>query len=908
MTYAESGQMLSHYRLVEKVGEGGMGVVWKAEDTILGRDVAIKVLHADARRDDKHRKMFFQEARAASAVSAAHIVQVHEFGHEGDLDFIVMEYVEGLPLNKLLMGRPLPPHKIAELAWQIAHALAKAHARGLVHRDLKPGNILVTPDAEVKVVDFGLAILLQPEGEETVGRATTRVTEDEPERRKITGTLPYMSPEQARAEELDARSDIFSMGTILYEMTTGMLPFIGPDNVDVIDAVRRARPTPVHDLVPQVPIELERIITKAMAPRRADRYHNAEDMAIDLRHLGRELETGSTRSYESLRQTLPAIKVRPRWLWPAVGVAVTVAVLALLWQLLPGSGAPVDPLKVLVLPLEVRGQEAGDDYVGKAFAEALVANLAPATELTVLPVPGKAPAEAQRAALDQGAGRLLTGALTRQGDTVTVTLSLVDVRANRVLWGDEKQEDSDRLSSLATTLARVVVNQLGVQMPTLHIHFEELTTNSRLLGSQLYLEALAAVRREEVEAALATTERLVAAMPREPEAHVLRTWALFSDAWAQAPTSPARHRYERQLANLVRVDPGTPWDDIFQAKFLSTDSRYSESVQQFDGILERDDLTPALQSYILRSRSQAHEYLRNREAAFRDLDEARRLDPANDDVYAVYSTVLEHFGYAEESVARARQAIAINPSEDNLWPLAWALQGLAAWEEASGLWNRACRGSQNQGYCASYAYTLERAGQSDEARIQARLAEELPEIAWGVYTLARYQGVAGDRAGALQWLSHFLEIESYPEPDAAYHSDFKLLRDDADFESLVAAEWKVAANYFGESCKDTPSQSHCAFYAVSLARTGDEGGARAAAQKAGELPESETGALYLARYHSLTGAPEETVRLLRRYLDLRGKPDPEFAFDHPDFAAVSADPEFQVVISQIRGAPAGAGG
>ena len=332
------------------------------------------------------------------------------------------------------------------------------------------------------------------------------------------------------------------------------------------------------------------------------------------------------------------------------------------------------------------------------------------------------------------------------------------------------------------------------------------------------------------------------------------------------------------------------------------------SRRHFDRVLERDDLTPALQSYILRSRSQAHQYLRNREAAFRDLDEARRLDPTNDKVYAVYSTVLEYFGYAEDSVARAREALAINPSLRNLWPLAWALQGLAAWEEASGLWDRACRGSQNQGYCASYAYTLERAGHSDEARVQTQLAEELPEIAWGVYMLARYHGVARDRAGALEWLRHFLEIESYPEPDAAYHSDFKLLRGDPGFESLVAEEWKVAANHFRESCKDTPSQFHCAYYARSLVRTGDEQGARAAAQKASELPESETGALNLARYHALTGAAEETVRLLRRYLELRGKPDPEFAFDHPDFAAVTAHPEFQVVISQIRGAPAGAGG
>jgi hypothetical protein len=252
--------------------------------------------------------------------------------------------------------------------------------------------------------------------------------------------------------------------------------------------------------------------------------------------------------------------------------------------------------------------------------------------------------------------------------------------------------------------------------------------------------------------------------------------------------------------------------------------------------------------------------------------------------------------------------VAIYPSVDNMWPLAWALQGLEAWEESAGLWGKACEARQDQGYCASYAYTLQRAGHPDEARVQAGRAEKLPEIAWGVYTLARYQGAAGDREAALHWLRHFLQIETYPEPDAAYHRDLKLLRGDADFETLVAHEWQVAAGYFGQSCHEEPGQSHCAFYAVALQHTGDATGARAAAESAAGLAESETGCLYLARYHALTGDASATVRLLRRYLELRGKPDREFPAHHPDFAPVSADPDFQVVLSQIQGAPAGADG
>jgi serine/threonine protein kinase len=263
----EPGRKLSHYKLLEKIGEGGMGVVWKAEDTVLGRTVAVKVLPADLSRDEERRRMFFQEAKSASSVSTAHIVQVYEFGREGELDFLVMEYVEGNPLSKLLHGRPLPPRKVAAFGAQIARALAKAHRAKLVHRDLKPGNLLVTPDGEVKVVDFGLATLFQRMDTLLLSQATTHLAGEssEAQPRRLAGTLPYMSPEQVRLEDLDGRSDIFSLGTILYEMTTGQLPFQGPTNSDVMREVLKAQPEPAHDLVPSVPLELDRILTKAMA-------------------------------------------------------------------------------------------------------------------------------------------------------------------------------------------------------------------------------------------------------------------------------------------------------------------------------------------------------------------------------------------------------------------------------------------------------------------------------------------------------------------------------------------------------------------------------------------------------------------------------------------------------------------
>ncbi len=322
--------MLSHYRLVEKIGEGGMGVVWKADDTVLNRTVAIKVLPADLALDEERRRMFLDEARLAASVSHAHIVQVYELGREGDLDFIVMEYVEGQPLSKLLHGRPLSPEKVADWGLQVAEGLARAHRKGLIHRDLKPANILVTPDGELKIVDFGLATLFSRPDATTGSWASTLTDVHAGEKaREIAGTLPYMSPEQVRGEKLDARSDIFSFGTVIYEMTTGQRPFTGTKPADIAQEILRSQPTPVHELVPKVPLDLDRIIEKALARHPGDRYQHMDDLVVDLKRLTKDLDSGSSPSFEDLQQNLqPKRRLRSM---PLVAVISLLGIASIAW-------------------------------------------------------------------------------------------------------------------------------------------------------------------------------------------------------------------------------------------------------------------------------------------------------------------------------------------------------------------------------------------------------------------------------------------------------------------------------------------------------------------------------------------------------------------------------------------------
>ena len=335
------GKTLKQYTIEDTLGKGGMGVVYRAQDTRLHRPVALKVLSPEFTADDDRRRRFLQEARTAGSLSHPAIAQIYDVDEAEGVTFIAMEFVEGKTVRQLIVDRELDLPGAVEIAIQAAEGLAKAHEKGIVHRDIKSDNIMVTRDGHAKILDFGLAKLVDSaEGDSTTAenlRQSMMETIARTQAGMVLGTMAYMSPEQARGQDMDHRSDIFSFGIVLYEMVTGELPFQGTSPIDTLHAIAFNETRPVTAVKANLPSSLHRVISRCLRKQTQDRYQTSKDLVSDLKGVQKEIDSGITTHVplqDRLRDGMESLKdLTPgEWLWPAVGVLVGLALLYFLFQ------------------------------------------------------------------------------------------------------------------------------------------------------------------------------------------------------------------------------------------------------------------------------------------------------------------------------------------------------------------------------------------------------------------------------------------------------------------------------------------------------------------------------------------------------------------------------------------------
>jgi serine/threonine protein kinase/Tfp pilus assembly protein PilF len=598
------GQRLGHYRIVEKIGAGGMGDVYRAHDEHLDREVAIKVLLPETVADDRSLKRFHNEAIALSRLNHPNICAIYDVGKHADRQFIVMELLEGHTLAERIAGRPLRVDELLNLAIQIADGLETAHGKGIVHRDIKPGNIFVLNRGQAKILDFGLAKLALPSA--VVPTALT----NEPFTRAgaALGTPGYLAPEQARGEEVDARADLFSFGLVLYEMTTGRPAFPGSTSAIIFEAILNRDPIPPSRLNPALPVELERILSKALEKDREMRYQTAADLRADLRRLKRDFDSGRLRVGKVSRSREPSSRE---------------------------TKAAASRIKAIaVLPLANLSRDPEQEYFVDGMTEALITDLAQIGALRVISRTSAMRYKGSDKSLPEIARELnvdgvVEGSVLRAGDRVRITAQLIHAATDQHIWAKSYERDVSDVLALQSEVARAIAEEVQAKLtpqerarlararpvnPAAHeaylkgrYYWARATEESVRKSIEYFAEAIA----KDPSYALAHAglsdafnqlcNPILELVPQGdliPRAKAAATMALeLDDTLAEAHISLGRIKFyydwdwtgaEKSFRRAIELNPNYPYAHYVYALLLSAVGRHTEAIRESTRALESD--------------------------------------------------------------------------------------------------------------------------------------------------------------------------------------------------------------------------------------------------------------------------------------------------------------------------------